>query len=114
MIDWLKRLGRPKMAGPDEVIPVGVQAQPGEVSIDMIARPLVLGNRQDPVGYAKFRLAQIEKHIEHHGDNLPQRFLDEARTETYSLLHALRVHGTITAEEEWAHLMRVFRQVPGG
>ena len=80
---------------------------PGEVSMDMVAQPLVVGEGQDPVAYAHFRLDQLAKHIADNPGTLTERFMDEARTETYTLLHTLRVHGQISEHEELSHLWRV-------
>jgi hypothetical protein len=103
---WSK-LRRPRPALISEDVIQVQRPTPGETSIDMIARPLIVGRDQDPIAYAKFRLEQIAAHIAHQGENLPARFWNEARTETYSLLHAMRVHGEMTAEEEMGHLAKV-------
>jgi len=79
----------------------------GVASIGMIARPLVVSNGQDPIEYAKFRLEHLAAHIEQNAGSLTAKWWDEARTETYALLHALRVHGAIGEDEEWGHLLRV-------
>jgi hypothetical protein len=76
----------------------------GDVDMQMVAQPLVLGKEQDPVAYAKFRLDQIKRHIEFHGVTAADKFMREARAETYALLHMLHIHGAMTNEEEDAHL----------
>lgn len=84
------------LAPPAPIVPV----------VEITAQPLVIGDGQDPVKYARYRLDAIARHIEHNA-TLKPTFMAEARQETFDLLGALHKAGVATAEEEAAALKRV-------
>jgi hypothetical protein len=83
------------------------KAPPAPPKAEMVAHPMVIGAGQDLVGYARYRLGAIARHIATHDVDVTERFMDEAKTETFNLIHSLRLRDGITPAEETAALALV-------
>lgn len=82
---------------------------PPEPTVDLVANaePLVVGDPVDRIAYARYRLDAIERHILHHGSAISYERMGEFRSETFSLLHTLRIAKAISTDEEDAALSLV-------
>lgn len=90
--------------------PVLLLEGPAEPVIEVIARPLIVGAPLDAVNHAHFRIAQIFNHIEHHADQIPEKWWDEVEVEAYSLLHTLGRYNAIDREYKDRFLTTINRR----
>lgn len=76
-----------------------------DVTLQIRAAPLIVGEPADPVGVANARIGHIRRHLAQHGAS-PVK-MSEFRTEMFSLIHTLQTHGAISPEDERAALNMV-------